>query len=188
VRRQQAAETRERVIAAGSALAHAFPTWDWRQLTFRAVAERAGVSERTVFRYFPTERELHDAVMRRLDAEVGVVYEGLRLEEVAEVTARMFASMSSFAATPRGTPNPTFAAEDRLRRDALLDAVTTSTADWTDAERAAAAALLDVLWSKQSYERLVTQWDLDADRATRVITWAIDLVTRALQNGPRPNS
>ena len=41
VRRQQAAETRARILAAGSALVHGYPTWDWRELTFRAVAEKA---------------------------------------------------------------------------------------------------------------------------------------------------
>jgi AcrR family transcriptional regulator len=45
------------------------PTWDWDGLTFRALAERAEVSERTVYRHFPTERKLHDAVMERREDE-----------------------------------------------------------------------------------------------------------------------
>ena len=43
MRRQQAAETRERVIAAGSELVRELPSWDWRDVTFRAVAERAPI-------------------------------------------------------------------------------------------------------------------------------------------------
>ena len=50
---------------------HGYDTWDWRDLTFRSVAERAGVGERTVYRHFPTERHLHDAVMERLESEAG---------------------------------------------------------------------------------------------------------------------
>jgi len=42
------------VIAAGSELVRQLPSWDWREVTFRAVAERAGVGERTVYRHFPT--------------------------------------------------------------------------------------------------------------------------------------
>ena len=72
LRRAQMAETRERILAAGSALVHEFKSWDWRPLTFRAVAERAGVGERTVYRHFATERELRDAVMTRCEQEAGV--------------------------------------------------------------------------------------------------------------------
>ena len=41
VRRQRAAETRERIIAAGAELLHEFAVWNWRALTVRSVAERA---------------------------------------------------------------------------------------------------------------------------------------------------
>ena len=44
VRRQRAAETRERIIAAGAELLHGFPVWNWRALTVRSVAERARVN------------------------------------------------------------------------------------------------------------------------------------------------
>jgi AcrR family transcriptional regulator len=66
VRRQRAAETRERIIASGVELVHSFKSWDWAELTFRATAEGAGVSESTVYRHFANERELQDAVMGRL--------------------------------------------------------------------------------------------------------------------------
>jgi hypothetical protein len=42
-RQQKAARTRERIVAAGSELVHGFETWSWGDLTFKAVAERAGV-------------------------------------------------------------------------------------------------------------------------------------------------
>src|SRR4029077_9809345 len=89
VRRQRAAETRERILTAGAELLHGFPTWNWAALTVRAAAERAGVTERTVYRYFSTERELRDAVLARFEDESGVAVEGLELDDVATVTARM---------------------------------------------------------------------------------------------------
>ena len=123
VRREQAARTRERIIVAGWELAHESPVWDWRALTVRAVAERAGVNERTVYRHFPGERELHDAVMLRLEEEAGVTLEGLRLGDVAKATARVFAHVSSFPMVPRTPRDPTLAATDDRRRAALLRAV-----------------------------------------------------------------
>jgi AcrR family transcriptional regulator len=186
VRRRQVAETRDRILGAASALVHELPTWDWRALTYRAVAERAGVSERTVYRHFATERELRDAVMRRLEEEAGVSYEGLGVDDLAAVTALVFSARASFAASSMVVEDPTFVAEDQLRRDALRDAVAAVAADWTDADRDKAAGLLDVLWSVPSFERLVAQWGLGPDDATATITWALDLVVAAIRAGNSP--
>ena len=125
-RAEKAGQTRERIIAAGSELVHAFDSWNWRDLTFRSVAERAGVGERTVYRHFPTERHLHDAVMQRLESEAGISYEDVDLDNLGAVTARVFASLQRFAVresvdTPR---DPTFVGVDARRREALLRAVT----------------------------------------------------------------
>jgi AcrR family transcriptional regulator len=191
VRRRQLAETRERIVAAGPAVVHSLPTWDWGDLTFRAVADRAGVSERTVYRHFATERALHDAVMRRLTEEAGVGYEGLSLDGVAGSAARAFAALSSFSATPWAMgemDDPTFVDLDKVRRQALLDAVNESIGDFSDAERENVAGVLDVLWSVPSFERLVTQWRMDPDRATGAIGWVIGLVVDAARSGQRPVS
>ena len=185
VRRQQTAQTRDRILAAGSALVHGFPSWDWRGLTFKAVAARAGVSERTVYRHFATEQELHRAVMRRLEEEAGITYEGLRLEDLADVTARILESTRSFAVAPPPVAPP-FDEEDRRRRDALLAAVSTVSSDWPERERVMAAAMLDVVWAIPSYERLVTSWPLSPPDATQAVTGLMGLVVQAVQAGERP--
>ena len=100
VRRSRAAETRERIVAAGSELVHGFESWEWDQLTFRAVAEQAGVGERTVYRHFPTERQLHEAVMHRLHEEAGVDYEGVTIDNLVEVTGRVLDSMGRYPTAP----------------------------------------------------------------------------------------
>ena len=136
VRRRQAAETRARIVAAGSELVHEFDSWHWDALTFRAVAERAGVGERTVYRHFPTERHLHDAVMARLEEEAGVTYDGLDLATLPEITERVFSSRRSFAAREAfdAPADPLFVEVDQRRRDALLHAVTHATPTWTEAD------------------------------------------------------
>ena len=80
-RQEKAAQTRERIVAAGSELVHDFDTWNWRDLTFKAVAERAGVGERTVYRHFPTERHLHDAVMAAPGVRGGHLLRGRRPDQ-----------------------------------------------------------------------------------------------------------
>jgi AcrR family transcriptional regulator len=188
VRRRQAAETRARIVAAGSELAHEFDSWHWEALTFRAVAERAGVGERTVYRHFPTERHLHDAVMARLEEEAGVTYDGLDLATLPAITERVFSSRRSFAAREAfdAPADPLFVEVDQRRRDALLHAVTHATPTWTEAEQRTVAALLDVVWSMPAYERLVGGWDLDGDDATHAITWLMSLLADVIDRDEPP--
>jgi AcrR family transcriptional regulator len=80
LRRLRAAETRERIIAAGSELLHGSSVRDWRGLTIRAVAEKAGVNERTVYRHFTNEQGLRDAVMHRFEDEAGIDLSDMQLE------------------------------------------------------------------------------------------------------------
>jgi AcrR family transcriptional regulator len=189
LRRERAAQTRKRILDAGLQLAHECPVWDWRGLTIRAAAERAGVSERTVYRHFPGEREFHDAVMQRLEEQAGVTLEALRLEDVAEATARVFAHVTSFPMVSR-TPalDPTLTATDQRRRASLLRAVAPATAGWPDTDRRMAAGVLDILWAVMSYERLVTAWELSPQQATRAITWVIGLIEAAVREGRAPEA
>ena len=171
-------------MLAGVTLVRSFTTWDWKELTFRAVAETAGVSESSVYRHFANERELHDAVMQRLGEQAGVTYEGVTLDEVADVASRVFAAMSGFAASARTqqVDDPTFTAIDQKRGQALRDAVEAAAPRWSPERRDAVAGVLDVLWSPVSLERLMAGWRMSPERATEVIRWAIGLVVDSVRN------
>jgi AcrR family transcriptional regulator len=188
IRRQQAEATRARIVAAGSELAHEHLSWDWRELTYRRIAERAGVGERTVYRHFPTERHLHDAIMRRLHEEAGVDYDDVRLATLPGLTARIFESLGSFAVvqTTMRPDAPTFHAVDVERRAALRRAVDEAAPGWDDEQRETAAAVLDVLWNVPTYERLVSGWQLDDARASDAVSWVMRLVIDAIERGAPP--
>ena len=47
-----------------------------------------------------------------------------------------------------------------------------------------AAAVLDVLWSVASYERMVVDWQMDPAEATRGISWVIGLIRQAIAASP----
>jgi AcrR family transcriptional regulator len=181
VRRERAAETRERIIGAGAEILHEHAVWNWNALTIRDVARRAGVNERTVYRHFTGESELRQAVMTRLEQEAGVALDELRLDELRAFTARVLGYVSSFPLDPRTTRDPTLmAAHDRMR-DALLAAVQQGSDRLSTRDRTIAAAMLDVLWSVGSYERLVADWGLAPDDAIAGVTWVIGLVERAIR-------
>jgi len=186
VRRERAAETRERIVAAGVAILHEHAVWNWSALTIRGVAQRAGVNERTVYRHFAGERELREAVMARLEEEAGAAPEHLRFANLQEFTTRVLGFVSSFPLDPRTTRDPMLmAAHDRLR-DALLAAVQQGNPGWSDRDRTIAAAVLDVLWSVGSYERLVADWNLDPAEAINAVTWVMGLVEDAIRTDRRP--
>ncbi len=186
LRQKQAAATRDRIIAAGIELVHTFPSWDWKNLTAKAVGERAGVSERTVHRHFSSERALRDAVLQGLVAESGVDLGRLDLAGFGDVVITMFRYLSSFAVAPDITVDPSQTRMDEVRKQALLAAVADATPAWSGQEQAMVAALLDMLWQPATHDRLKLAWNLDADQFTRVIRWFTALVQDAMDSGSRP--
>ena len=185
-RREQAAQTRERILVAATELLRNAPIRDWGGLTIRAVAERAGVHERTVFRHFANERALRDAVMHRLESEAGVDLSQMRLEDVPRVAASTVRYVSQHRPEPRPPLDPTLREAMARMHDALLGAVSEHVSDWSEEDRVFAAAMLDVLWAVGTYERLVDNWDLDREQAIRAMTWVIDLVVDAVRTGRTP--
>ena len=186
LRRERAAETRERIVDAGSELLHRTSVRDFKKLTVRAVAERAGVNERTVYRYFGNERGLRDAVMHRNEQEAGIDLAGMRLEDIAKVAAQIFGHVSSYPRDPRPTLDPTLVDAAQRQREALLGAVASQAEGWPEADQVIAAAMFDLLWSVASYERLVIDWQIDHQRAVEGISWVIGLVEQAVRDGRGP--
>ncbi len=186
LRQQQTADTRERIVLAGVKLVQSFTTWDWTNLTARAVSETAGVSERTVYRHFTTERNLRDTVMQRLVADSGIDLSTLNMEDFASTTEHMFRFLSAFATSAPGEQDPTFASIDEHRRAALLQSVQRSLVDSPPAEQLEIAAMLDLFWNPPYYDRLVNDWQLDPERASKLIGWMIDNLLQTVLAGKRP--
>jgi len=184
LRKAQFDETRTRILDAGSDLAHRLSDWDWRKLTARAVAERAKVSERTVYRHFATERELQEAILRRLEEEAGISYEALRADDLLKVTESIFSSLPKFAAT--SNVEGSMSASAVRRQKALLRVVDELDSRLSEVERKMVAAIVDVLWTPTFYEHLIAQWKLDAPAITRAATWALDILAQAVRDGSHP--
>jgi len=150
------------------------------------VAERAGVSERTIYRHFESERGMRDAVMHRMQEEAGIDLDSLRLDGVSEFTERTLRHVAAYPRAPKPALDPTLSETSQRLHDALLRAVTAETDDWSEADRVRAAAVLDVLWSVASFERLTLDWQLPSDDAIASLTWVVRLVQDAIANGQHP--
>jgi AcrR family transcriptional regulator len=185
-RRERANETRDRIVTAGAELVRETSIRDWHGVTIRAVAERAAVNERTVYRHFANEQALRDAVMHRLEQQVGIDLAALRLDDVADAAARIFRHVAAYPRDQQPPLDPTLIDANRRQHDALLAAVKEHADRWTAADRTLAAGMLDVLWAVSSYERLARDWNLDTEEAIRGMTWVIGLVEEAIRDGARP--
>lgn len=188
IRDQQSAETRESIIGAGAALVHQFTAWDWTNLTAKAVGEHAGLSERTVRRYFSSENKLRDAVLERLVEESGVTLNNLELDNFASNVALMFRYLQSFAVEKTTAPDPTFEALDKTRMMALKIAVARATPNWSSEQQETVSAILDILWQPELYERLTVSWEFDTDRAASTISWLVGLIQLAIQQNQAPKA
>ncbi|MDT5331386.1 MAG: hypothetical protein QOF31_2683 [Mycobacterium sp.] len=143
-----------------------------------------------MYRHFPTERHLHDAVMARLESEAGVSYDDVDLTNLAEMTARVFDSLQRFSVR-ESVPTPhdsALVSVNQRRREALLRAVSAASPHRSEQEQRTMAGRLDVLWSPAPYERLVGVWGLDGADATRAIEWLMARVVEAIEADDPPRA
>ena len=187
-RQQGAADTRDRIVTAGCDLLSAAPIRDWRGLTMRAVAEQAGVNERTVYRHFTNERGLRDAVMHRLEEQAGINLNELELDGIADVARRIFTTVASHPLERPPPLDPSLNDASQRERAALLRALGPHAAGWSEADRAVAAAMFNVLWRVGVYEHLAVDWELDHDDAIAGITWVVSLIEGAVRDGRAPSA
>lgn len=185
-RNRRGLATRERILTVAIDFVRGLPSWDWGALTFRVVAERAGMSERTVYRHFASERELHAAVRGRLAEDVGLRYDDITLDEFAEGERRVFAMQSTFSATSwvLGAP-PKWARHDE-RMHGIRAAVERAAPGSSEKEAELAAAMVEAIWSVPTYERLIRWSGLDPADAERAISWAHANLSTAITEGRLP--
>jgi hypothetical protein len=115
-----------------------------------------------------------------------VSYEGLALDDLPEMTGRVYSAVAKFAVTPWAVVPAAFPALDADRLEGLRAAVDSEAPDWADSDRMMAAAALDIVWSVASYEILLRDWNLVPDDAMRVQRWLHNLVAAALRAGGKP--
>ncbi len=183
-RRAQAEETRARIVEAGAELLRESSIRDWQNVTVRAVADRAAVHERTVYRHFGTDKRLRDAVMEHQEVQAGVDLATVRIDELAEVAGRVLRFASNYAHPPDAPIDPTLHEADTRRKDALLRTVAGHTDGWTDRQQIRAAAVIDLIWSLSSFDRLRAAWGLEGEEAIEAIEWGVQVIVDATGADP----
>lgn len=158
------------------------------------VADTAGVSHRTVYRYFPTRESLLDALAEWLE-EIQVEYAlpgtPLSADELPEQARRSFAFFDANASVVRALAIVSSTTKVRFRakeeRSAAFRRVVQELAPSLPAtELDSAAAAIRCLASSQSWLYLRDQLGLSGERAGESVAWALrtllnDLAARSAQ-------
>jgi AcrR family transcriptional regulator len=188
IRQARSAQTRERIIDAACSLLEHTSIRDWGALTLRGVAREATVNERTVYRYFTSERGLRDAVMNRLEEQAGIDLAGLNLGDIAKMASRVFEFIARFPLEPKPQLDPTLNETTLRQRTALQNAVTSANPGCDAIQAAEVAAVFDVLWSVAASQRLTQDWRFTEPQASHALTWAIEVIADAVRAGNAPGA
>ncbi len=186
LREAQAADTRLRILEAAARIT----LLDLGRVTHAAVARVAEVSERTVYRHFPTVAELHDAFTDYQEHRFGAGYpEDLQLDELPAVFETWPEKLveTGLVHHLHEETDPPMVMKSRRKRYARLQEIVA--AQFPDAEAAKIQQLVLViggLMSPESFRRGKTIFDLDPDEVVSGPAWALRVLIESLRKGDTP--
>jgi AcrR family transcriptional regulator len=185
VRQAQTERTRDKIQRAAASLLDEKGAAEG--ITFKAVAERAGVTEMTVYRHFPTRDDLLQGLWRHLNEEMG---DDLGMPEgVAGLLGQHDALFAGFdriapqivASVTTTQGREMRAALNKQRRKAFIAIVEEAAPDLDASRKTAAAAVLQLLHSAYAWDSLREQWGLNGKAAGKATKWAIEILLEDLR-------
>ncbi len=156
-------------------------------ITYRAVAEKAGVTEMTVYRHFPTRKELLTGLWgwlnTRISPDIGMpTSEAALTDQLAplfEGFDRLPAQITASVLSSRGREMRE--ALDAERQRAFLAAVAVAAAGLDAGTKRRAAAVIQLLHSAYAWLSLREQWGLSGKDAATTSAWVIRLILADLR-------
>ncbi len=174
LRQAQVAATRTQILEACVAVMQT-----GAELTYSAVAEAAGVQERTVYRHFPTKAALEAGLWDWIIANVS--HANFHATSEDELVSSMRSSFRGFdAAAPliqamlHSSQGLEIRRRQQVARRAMLEACVVAAVPGAPPQiRTRAVAALQILYSAPAWELLRSFWGMDATDAADVVELAI---------------
>lgn len=182
LRQDQVAQTRERIL---TALGDLIRRDGFEQLSFKALAKEARVTEITVYRHFKDRQELLRAFWSWLDARIG--QRGIPQSEDA-LLADIIPVFIGFDEQEQLMRAALLTKEGRAMRMSVQAereagfrrALAGATADLTPKERQQALAVIQLLYSGYAWLSMRDHWGLDGKEAGEASTWAVRTLLEGL--------
>jgi len=175
LRERQMRETKEAIFLAAS---EQLADHGLAEFHIPRLAKAAGVSVRTIYRYFPTKDALLEAFAEWLDNQIGTPTTPRTLDDLTEGVEGIFTAFDENAdvirsqwATPQGR---TVREKGRVRRlSALETSVKMSVPNLSPEEQRQATAILSLLHSSRTWQALKDDHGMDGREAGKAVAWAI---------------
>lgn len=164
--------------------------------SIQKVAEEAGVSHRTIYRYFPSRQELLDAFTDWMEDTVDPIQPTIPTKPddirqmVLEAFARFDRNAPYFRAglllATQGEPIQPHrqAGRDQMVREALADVLE----PMDEAEAQQAYAIIRHLLGAHTWQVMYDRFDLKEGQSGEAVAWAIDVLLEALRQGRGPGT
>ncbi len=142
------------------------------------LAEAAGISIRTVYRYFPTKDDLLEAFAVWLDAQVGSVEPPADIESLLAAPEEVFPAFDEREALIRSQwvtvhGRTVREAGRRHRLAAYQKAMAEVMADLPAAEARRYLALIAYLFSSRTWQTLKDEWGMSGAESGKATSWAL---------------
>jgi len=185
LRDRQAEQTRELIL---QALTEQLADAGLKDFSIPRLALRAGVSVRTVYRYFPTKDALLEEFAYWLDLQIGSAEPPATIEELVTLSESAFPAFDEMEPliraqwlTPHGRASREVGRKRRLAnwRKVLSDVADNLPAD----EQRRGLGIVLFLLSSRSWQALKDEFDMDGRESGKAVSWALrtliaDLRTR----------
>jgi AcrR family transcriptional regulator len=189
LREHYKAETRTRILDA--AIAELAVT-DLETLTVSGVAARAGVTERTVFRHFPSRDALIAAVWPRMQARVYSPGFPTTADALIETPLRLFPAFDKEEGLVRASAFSTAGREVRQasnpeRQAAMRACVRDAFPGIEEPQLTRLAAIVQLIDSAYGWAVMRQHWDLDGTEAGLAASEAVAVLMGRRPPGPAPS-
>ncbi|MDZ4825091.1 MAG: helix-turn-helix domain-containing protein [Actinomycetota bacterium] len=190
LRDSQAQRTRELIL---DALTDLLATNSPQEVTTRAIAERAGVSQPTVYRHFPDRQALLEGLTARVE---GLIDSDMTVQSLDDLVAKgtaalMVTEANAAAATAEALLNADprrLSRASRERSEQLLQLVAESLPDYGERDHVLITALLRNLYSAQTWLRMREEFGIPGQESGPVIAWAFQTLVDEIRAGNFPRT
>jgi AcrR family transcriptional regulator len=156
------------------------------ELSFPAVAKEAGVSLRTVYRYFPTKRELLAGLVDHADARAGSVHQPRPRspEELADQVRQAYLQLEAMDDTLRAAYASALGRDFRhdlelpLKHQLFAEALAPVTASLPEPDRTYLLRIVQALGNRHTLRVFRDDLDLSVEAAGDTVAWLIRSLPR----------
>lgn len=183
LRDEQARVTRERILEAVGALLERAPDVAF---SFDDLSKEAGVSRRTIFRYFKDKNELLDAFLSRTNELLGVPVWPASEGDLVTLPPELFEALERNSGTVHALNVSVAGREVRLRdnqsRQAAFRASLKDVSKGLSPQhKAYLEAVVHLLFTTSAWQIMKDHWNLEGREAGNASAWAIGILLDAIR-------